>query len=322
MTIRSSSFSPIYNTNPDTNNLQVELVTGNNTGAITTRPDQIQYDEGVLTGSSTTITRSMESYSQAAITSIVTLNGSTNVVVRIELSNDGINWLNANVNDLDTTFTSSGTYGFTLNSVFQFIRFNFVSESGGSNATISVSIRLSASSSSSGTSTSETQIQTSNITSTSKQSIVITREANTTPYAIDDVWGNRFNLTLPITGDGIKSVILTRINLITSLTSLPSGFGSFRLFLFQNTTDSGNILDNNAFTARTTSIDVDGYLLNQILKSGNDAGGRSTTFDLNIPINIDTGVNTLYGYLVTTASYTPTSATADTITIKTHWMVA
>lgn len=42
---------------------------------------------------------------------------------------------------------------------------------------------------------------------------VITRGANTTVYTADDVWGARFALTTPITGDGIQSIILTKINL-------------------------------------------------------------------------------------------------------------
>lgn len=159
-------------------------------------------------------------------------------------------------------------------------------------------------------------------TITNKPSAVITRGANTTVYAADDVWGGRFALTMPVVGDGIDSVILTRINLVTSLTSLPSGFGSFRLFLFQNTTDSGNITDNNAFTARTNAIDVDGYLLTQIQKATNDVSGRSSTFDLNVPINLDVGVTQLFGYLVTNAGYTPAAATADTITLRAHFMVA
>lgn len=156
----------------------------------------------------------------------------------------------------------------------------------------------------------------------SKPSVTVTKSANATAYAADSVWGGRFAIALPITGDGIKSVILTRVNLVTSLITLPTGFGSFRLFLFQNTTDSGNIADNNAFTRRTTAIDVDGYLLTQIQKSANDLSGRSTTFDLNIPINIDAGINQLFGYLVTNASYTPANSVAETITIRFHFIVA
>lgn len=156
----------------------------------------------------------------------------------------------------------------------------------------------------------------------SKQSVTITRTADTNPYIADDVWGGRFALTLPFTGDGNKAIILNKINLTTSLTSLPTGFGTFRLFLFQNTTDSGNIADNGAFTQRTTAIDTSGYPLAQMVKNINDISGNCTTFDLNVPIHIDAGINTLYGYLVTQSGYTPAAATADTISIKFVLMVA
>lgn len=164
----------------------------------------------------------------------------------------------------------------------------------------------------------------SSITSSISSSAITTRGANTTAYAIDDVWGARFSLSLPtgLAADGTKSVILTKVNLTTSLTTLPTGFGSFRLFLFQNTTDSGNITDNSAFTQRTTAIDVDGYLLTQMQKATNDLGGRSTTFDLNVPMIVNSSVTAFFGYLVTNAAIPTPLANADTITIRAHFMVA
>jgi len=150
----------------------------------------------------------------------------------------------------------------------------------------------------------------------------ISRNSDTISYTVDDVWGTRFLVALPITGNNNNSVILTKVNLITSLTTFPTGFGSFRLFLFQNTTDSGNIADNAAFTQRTTAIDVDGYLLSQMQKAANDAGGRSSTFDLNTPIHLDDGVSSLYAYLITNAAITSPLAAADTIMIRPHFIEA
>lgn len=60
----------------------------------------------------------------------------TNVVVRLEGSLDGTNWINLD-SDGDTTITANGTYGFKLsNTPLAQIRFTFVSEAGGTAATI------------------------------------------------------------------------------------------------------------------------------------------------------------------------------------------
>lgn len=59
----------------------------------------------------------------------------TNVVVRIEGSLDGTNW--ANLSDVgDTTITGNGTEMFFFKGKLNYIRGNFVSESGGTAATV------------------------------------------------------------------------------------------------------------------------------------------------------------------------------------------
>ena len=63
----------------------------------------------------------------------------TNVIVRLEGSVDGDNWANMNASDpaVDTTITTDGNYWLTRsNHPTKYIRFRFVSESGGTNATI------------------------------------------------------------------------------------------------------------------------------------------------------------------------------------------
>jgi hypothetical protein len=105
----------------------------------------VQFTEAQLTAANTaTASRSMAGYSQFSIAYTVALNGSTSVTVRAEVSNDGSNWLNASIAGADTTLTISGTYGFIFEGSFQFVRLLFVSEAGGTGATINAIVRLSA----------------------------------------------------------------------------------------------------------------------------------------------------------------------------------
>lgn len=62
----------------------------------------------------------------------------TNVVIRAEGSLDGDNWFNLDANEIDTTQTADGTYAFIFNGKIKYIRFTFVSESGGTDATIDI----------------------------------------------------------------------------------------------------------------------------------------------------------------------------------------
>ncbi len=62
----------------------------------------------------------------------------TNVVVRLEGSNDGTNWSNLAQGEVDTTRTANGTFNFITTAPLYRVRFNFVSESGGTTATIDV----------------------------------------------------------------------------------------------------------------------------------------------------------------------------------------
>ena len=66
---------------------------------------------------------------------VATIN--TNVVVRIEGSVDNTAWGNLDSGGLDTTITANGTYLFTCpNTLLAYLRVTFVSETGGTAATI------------------------------------------------------------------------------------------------------------------------------------------------------------------------------------------
>jgi len=62
----------------------------------------------------------------------------TNVVVRLEGSNDNSSWFNLDFDDVDITQTADGTYGIQYEGRVGFIRFRFVSETGGTDATVDV----------------------------------------------------------------------------------------------------------------------------------------------------------------------------------------
>ena len=60
----------------------------------------------------------------------------TNVVLRAEGSIDGENFYNLSESDTDTTVTADGTNAFTYTGKINYIRLRFVSESGGTAATV------------------------------------------------------------------------------------------------------------------------------------------------------------------------------------------
>lgn len=104
---------------------------------------QEQFATTQLTAPGSTPARSMAGYSKAYIQVVIT-NINTNVVVRIEGSNDGTNWANLSANNSDTTFTTNGTYAFQYQGCPANIRTTFVSETGGTAAVLDVTTSLSA----------------------------------------------------------------------------------------------------------------------------------------------------------------------------------
>lgn len=119
-----------------------------NTGAATSKTQRVAIAQTQTTlaqlaavGSSAAV--SMAGYKRAFITLLVA-SINTNVVVRIEGSNDGTNWTNLSANNTDTTITTNGCYGFNFEGCPASIRVTFVSESGGTAATIDAIVRVSA----------------------------------------------------------------------------------------------------------------------------------------------------------------------------------
>lgn len=96
-----------------------------------------------LTAPGVTSAFSMVGYKHATVSvTVATIN--TSVTLRVEGSLDGTNWFNLSANDTDTTYTANGTYGFVVEATVDNIRLNFVSEAGGTAATVNGTVRVSA----------------------------------------------------------------------------------------------------------------------------------------------------------------------------------
>lgn len=86
---------------------------------------------GTLTSAGTTAFAGGESADNAIFQVTVSSIG-TNVVIRLEGSVDATNWFNLDSNNVDTTITANGTYGYALVQVpVPYLRGRLVSLSGG-----------------------------------------------------------------------------------------------------------------------------------------------------------------------------------------------
>lgn len=95
-----------------------------------------------LTAVGSTAAFSMVGYKRATIAAVVAAIN-TNVILRAEGSMDGTNWFNLDANNVDTTITANGTYGFNVEAAIDNIRLTLVSESGGTAVTVDATVRVS-----------------------------------------------------------------------------------------------------------------------------------------------------------------------------------
>lgn len=101
----------------------------------------IIHTETLLTVPGVTASRSFDTYTNALFTYLVS-SINTSVVVRIEGSNNGTDWINLDPSG-DKVVIANGLDFYQLVGITPaFMRFNFVSESGGSSATIAVVARF------------------------------------------------------------------------------------------------------------------------------------------------------------------------------------
>jgi hypothetical protein len=142
------------------------------------------------------------------------------------------------------------------------------------------------------------------------RTITVTKAPEAVTYAAGDVYGTKFELTNFGASDG--SVYLVRIIVASSLASLPSGMGSFKVFLFDS--EPIAIADNAAFTLSTTSITPQGILLNSLSLVTFATAFTSQTSQINELIKRNGSAN-FWGYFVTQSGFTPVNSVADTMAI-------
>jgi hypothetical protein len=150
----------------------------------------------------------------------------------------------------------------------------------------------------------------------------ITRPANTTAYTANSVWGGAFLLSA--VGSANREAIITGVQVIFSNTSVPSGMGAFRLYLY-NVTPPSAIADGGAFSLpsgdRANCLTPGGINLGIAQLS---VGGGSVVLDtfasnvgsLNEQISVPASAN-IFGYLVTVGAYTPVSASTAVVRLST-----
>ncbi len=142
----------------------------------------------------------------------------------------------------------------------------------------------------------------------------ITRAANTTGYIANDVYGTVFQLTNIGSSGGF--IFLNSLDIVFNLTALPSGMGSFIVYLYSSSPPSA-ITDNNPFSVasgdRASILTLNGLSLTASLARG---GGSVVAESLNINqlFKLATGSTSLWGYLVTTGAFNP-AANSETAII-------
>ena len=96
--------------------------------------------ETQLTAPGTTTARDVSLFRNITVSyTIASIN--TSVTTRLEGSTDGSNWFNLDPGESNTTVTTNGTFAFILSNVaLHRIRLNFISEVGGTAATIDVRV--------------------------------------------------------------------------------------------------------------------------------------------------------------------------------------
>jgi hypothetical protein len=130
----------------------------------------------------------------------------------------------------------------------------------------------------------------------------VTRPANTTAYAAGDVVGGA--ITFTSAGPSGGHLLITDADLRIDVSAVPSGMTTFRLHLYDVTPPSA-IADNAAWDL--PSGDRASYLGYVDLTAPTDQGSTLYTqaTAVNRKVKLASASTSLFGYLVTTAGYTP-----------------
>lgn len=144
----------------------------------------------------------------------------------------------------------------------------------------------------------------------------ITRPADITAYTANDVYGGVIELTSSVTPTAGQWLLITDIEIIFNLTTLPSGMSGFRLYPY-GVTPLSAVPDNGAFSL--PSGDRSAIILPNGISIGSAAlarGGGSVVCQANnINVAVKLTGTSLFSYLVTIGAFTPT-AVSETATVR------
>lgn len=133
--------------------------------------------------------------------------------------------------------------------------------------------------------------------------VSITRPANATPYTALDVLGAAAAaFSIPLVGPSGASVVITSTQLEIDVAAVPAGMTTFTLHLYSVTPPSA-IADNAAFDL--PAGDRASYLGSLLLGTPVDLGATLYVEVNNIQKQVRLAGTGLFGYLVTTAGFTP-----------------
>lgn len=144
--------------------------------------------------------------------------------------------------------------------------------------------------------------------------VTITRPANTTAYTAGDVVGGA--LTLSSAGpSGGGTIIINGAQLELDISAIPSGMTTFRLYLY-NVTPPSATADNGVWDL--PSGDRASFLGYIDLGTPVDLGSTCYIEQINLAKQIVVASGgSIYGYLVTTAGYTP-AANSEVYKVTLH----
>lgn len=143
-------------------------------------------------------------------------------------------------------------------------------------------------------------LPTSGIGFAYSNAFTITRPANQTPYTAGDVVGGA--LTFTSMGSSAGRIMITTDQLELDLTAIPAGMTSFTLYLY-NVTPPSALADNAPWDL--PSGDRASYLGFVTMGSPVDLGSTCYVETNIINKQLKLAGTSLFGYLVTTAGYTP-----------------
>lgn len=144
----------------------------------------------------------------------------------------------------------------------------------------------------------------------------VTRPANTTAYAANDVVGAAAAaFELASIGPSGGHIMVTSVDILVHISSVPTGMSTFRLHLYDATPPSA-LADNAQFDI--PSGDRNNYLGFISLDAPTDRGSslHVQMVGVNQQYKLASGSSSLFAYLETVGGYTPNSASVYQVRLR------